>query len=511
MTNTLVLLIGVSEFPEDNSIHPIPNVKQNIVMLENILIDNNLVGIPQQNITISMNETKLEILRKLNAISKKAENNNYTLIVYYAGHGIINNNNLKLYLSTSNSTKISLESDSIEISEFQYIISNSQAGRKVIILDACHSGHIHNQIEYLESKLSIELKKYENIHIMSSVSEDGLSLFPADINAPTYFTGFFIDTIKKGINNNKPNCSLKDIYNEVQEKIIENNEIPYPKQSNYKNADEFIFCKNNSYNPFDNENEMWSHAVIDNTFESYKKFIKLYPNSKFSEHAITMINLLSLGNEENENFVLSNIGNNKLNLNFENSSQLINNEKNINIITNNQINNINLNKKITKTLYFKVVSIIFIIVTSFAVVFLLNNSAIQSKKAFFANNIDNSKIRNYEKKFVKTEKNKIQELMLLAEENTKKGEDFYNDALKLYFNVIELNPNYQLAKDKIAEINNLKNQLTNQYISDANTYLKVDKNSSKALELLNKALKLDPNNITLIVKIEQVKVENINN
>ena len=55
--NTFVLLIGASDFPEDSSITPIPNVRANIKQFKQCLLDPDVIGIPDANIIESLNES----------------------------------------------------------------------------------------------------------------------------------------------------------------------------------------------------------------------------------------------------------------------------------------------------------------------------------------------------------------------------------------------------------------------------------------------------------------------
>ena len=246
---TFVLLIGATMFPNDNSINAIPNITQNIKQLKKVMLDENYLNIPEQNITVSLNDSKLEIERKLLNITRKARNHNYTLLIYYSGHGILSSENFKLYLTTKDSTKEYLESDSINIDRFREIVSNSRASKKVVILDACHSGQIHNTMNDLSSKLNSQLKKFEGTYVMTSASEDEPSLFPhEDTKRPTYFTAKLIDVLKNGIENNKPFFSIGDVYSEIYDCFKTQTGLPLPQQSIFQNANEIIISKNRRYN-----------------------------------------------------------------------------------------------------------------------------------------------------------------------------------------------------------------------------------------------------------------------
>ena len=256
---TKVLLIGVTKFYDDSTIHAIPNVKRNITLLKKAFLSNNVLNITEEDLTVSFNETKTEIERKLIQASRDAENHNYTLLVYYAGHGLISTQDFRLYLTASNTTNDYLETDGINISRFKEIIESSRAGRKIVILDACHSGAIHNALNTVSSQIQSELNKFEGTYVITSASEDNPALYPADNpKLPTYFTGKFIEILEKGIENNNQYISIRDIFEEIENSFRKQGNIPLPQQSAFQNADKIIFAQNNSFT------EIIENTVIDN-------------------------------------------------------------------------------------------------------------------------------------------------------------------------------------------------------------------------------------------------------
>lgn len=249
VNNTMVLLIGVSKYIDDNSINAIPNVKKNISLLEDNFLKNKVLNITENNLTVSLNETKTEIERKLIKITREANNRNTTLIVYYSGHGIMSSQDFSLYLTATNTTTDYLETDGININRFREIIESSKASRKIVIIDACHSGAIHNAMNVSSSQLQSELNKFEGTYVLTSSSEDKPSLYPVDKpKSPTYFTGELLNVLETGINNNNPYITLRDIYEQIESSFREKGNIPLPQQSSFQNADKIIFAVNNSYN-----------------------------------------------------------------------------------------------------------------------------------------------------------------------------------------------------------------------------------------------------------------------
>jgi len=282
---TKVLLIGLTKFYEDETINALPNVKRNITLIKKAFLSNQVLNITEEDITVSFNETKTDIERKLIQASRDAKNHNYTLIVYYSGHGILSTQNYKLYLSASNTTHNYLESDGISVSAFRETIENSRAGRKIVILDACHSGAVHNTMNSLSSQIQSELNKFEGTYVISSASQDEPALYPSENpNLPTFFTGKFLEILNKGIKNNKPFISIRDIFEEIEISFREQGNIPLPQQSVFQNADKMIFAENNAFDEIYNEatfNSNNSENQIIIRFEK-KNSLKYYLLSKIA-------------------------------------------------------------------------------------------------------------------------------------------------------------------------------------------------------------------------------------
>ncbi len=235
-----VLLIGVSKYKEDAQINAIPNVKRNIALLKKVFTDNNVLNITEQNITVSLNETNTDIERTLIQVSRET-NPNDTLIVYYAGHGIVSTQDFGLYLTAVNTTHDYLETDGISVKRFREIVENSRASRKIMILDACYSGAIHG----LASSASYnEEDENAGTYIMTAVSKHESAIYPVENpNLPTLFTGAFLDVLENGVSNNREFLTIRDIFDEIYTSF-RNQGLPLPQQSVFQNADKMIFAQN---------------------------------------------------------------------------------------------------------------------------------------------------------------------------------------------------------------------------------------------------------------------------
>lgn len=290
-SETRVLLVGTSTYPNDKSIKAIPNVEVNLSMLKKTLTNTDLVGIPEENIVLSLNEDNKQIQKKLIDLIKSTKSKLSTLMVYYSGHGIMSANDYELYLTTAQTSTDYLEIEGINIESFKKYIRQSYAGRKILILDCCHSGHIIGSMGDMSSKIQSEIAGFEGTYVMTSAAEDEPSIFPVDEpDKPTHFTGKLIEVIEQGTENEEQEySSLRDIFRTIESDFSKKG-LPRPQQSNVNSADQLFFAKNKKFASRRPADEVaWEKANKKNSKDSFLDFIEEFPTSKFAGQATTHI------------------------------------------------------------------------------------------------------------------------------------------------------------------------------------------------------------------------------
>lgn len=283
--DTRVLLIGSGQFPEGSGIDDIPNVDVNVERFQQILTDKGLIGIPAENIIVSLNEDRIKIEKKLKTIVEGTRNKKYTLIVYYTGHGIMSSVDYKMYLTTTATTLEDLEIHGLNIEGFRGYISRSLAGRKIVIIDCCHSGAIIGSMNTMSSQIQGDLNEFEGTYVMTSAAEDMSSLFPLNQpDMPTYFTGKIMEVIREGIDIDQEFCSVREVFEKARTDLVQAG-MPSPQQSNFKNADQLTFCRNKKRSAIFLEAAAWEDAVRENRSWLYLDFLEKFPQSLHSQEA----------------------------------------------------------------------------------------------------------------------------------------------------------------------------------------------------------------------------------
>jgi uncharacterized caspase-like protein len=233
--------------------------------------------------------------------ARETKSKDYTLLIYYSGHGMLSDTEYGLFLTTSETKSDELEVDGIDISTFKKYFSKSHAGVKIAILDCCHSGGIFNAMGDMPSIIQASIKGFEGSYIITSAAEDKPALFPeSNPELPTYFTGKFIDVVTSGVEGPHEYCSLREIFNQVDAYCREQKDppLPRPQQSNFQNADQLYFSRNKKFKPLlSPEEAAWDKAQSINDKWGYVDFRENFPNSKFAAAAIRKINVMEEAEE----------------------------------------------------------------------------------------------------------------------------------------------------------------------------------------------------------------------
>ncbi len=231
-----ILLIGVSQYPNDKLLHNLPNVKSNVKKLYKLFTNPHILGVPKNNIIVSLDEGKIEIERKLVHFFKYFVNSDEIAIIYYSGHGLVSPENLNVYLSTKDTSFELLEAESIEINYLRDLFNNIITQKKVLFIDACYSGKIHN---------NFNINEFSGGYIITSTTDSKPALYPnGKPKEPTYFTGEMVKILQKGLKHQKEFITVAEMYRELANKLKKKN-LPVPVKSTNFRGHHIILAKNN--------------------------------------------------------------------------------------------------------------------------------------------------------------------------------------------------------------------------------------------------------------------------
>lgn len=180
---------------------------------------NKTFGIPNENIEYLEDASLNDIKYAINNLSQKCEAspNNLSLIIYYAGHGVPDENSSEAYLLPTDGFGTD-PSSGLNLSDFYQQLSSMKANSVIVILDACFSGAKRDGGMLMATR-GITIKPKFNIPdgklIIFSATSDDQTAFPIEEQKH----GLFTYTLLKKIQETEGNISWGELSDFVSETV----------------------------------------------------------------------------------------------------------------------------------------------------------------------------------------------------------------------------------------------------------------------------------------------------
>lgn len=134
------LVVGVETYTHDKSIDTLPAARIDVEQITKVLTDRGEFTVtPLHNPTKTQLEHQLELLLK----NRSGED---TVLVYFAGHGLTDDDKKDLYLATSDTRQAWPDSSAVDGRTLRRLFVESHAGKKLLFLDCCFAGKIGNAL-----------------------------------------------------------------------------------------------------------------------------------------------------------------------------------------------------------------------------------------------------------------------------------------------------------------------------------------------------------------------------
>lgn len=214
------VFIGTSSY-ENESLEDLPAVEKSLKRLLEALA-NPTYGWVASNTSTSVLDAphQVDIHDALKAQAQAATD---TLLVYYAGHGLLNRQN-ELYLCPSTVRPDALGPTALAYQEVRDIVAASPAKRRIVILDCCFSGRaIPMSGEAIDPHLEIE-----GTYVLTATTRNQQALAPTG-QPYTAFTGALIDLLTAGIPAGPELLTLAAIFPHLSASLA-SQEMPRPWQ-----------------------------------------------------------------------------------------------------------------------------------------------------------------------------------------------------------------------------------------------------------------------------------------
>ncbi|WP_255305996.1 caspase, EACC1-associated type [Streptomyces sp. Wb2n-11] len=230
------VLIGVDKYPGGKGLAPLRSVRHNLTELRGVLTDRSVWGIPDDRIvTVSNPKTSAEICDPIRAAAELALD---TLLVYYAGHGLLDRDDSRLCLTVPGSSEDKPETCVDAGYVRRAMKDNGAAMRRVLILDCCFSGKVLQMSPATAGAVAADLgvraavKTLRNIkgsYVMTSATHDRPSHAP-DPDDCSVFTGELVDVLRKGVPDGPEMLGLHAVFQEVRDRVAGREDLPTPQE-----------------------------------------------------------------------------------------------------------------------------------------------------------------------------------------------------------------------------------------------------------------------------------------
>ncbi|WP_338015593.1 caspase, EACC1-associated type [Streptomyces sp. CB03234] len=226
----------------------IPAVQNNLAALHEMLLDPKW-GKPGMDVTsLSPWAGADEILETVATAGEQAQD---TLIVYFAGHGLIHPKNGELYLALHNSRLQRWGvAAGLPISDLRHAILDHEntADNKVLLLDCCFSGRaMAGGMGPAGPENKADLAAIEGTCVTTSSSSTSLS-FAVPGDRYTGFSGALIEVLESGAPGEGPMLTMEAVYRQVDARLRARG-LPRPQQRNSNLAGHIPIARNRAWIP----------------------------------------------------------------------------------------------------------------------------------------------------------------------------------------------------------------------------------------------------------------------
>ncbi|MFI1399015.1 tetratricopeptide repeat protein [Streptomyces sp. NPDC020681] len=242
------VLIGAHEFA-DTTLGALPGVKNNIEELRRLLTDPGLLGLDDAHCAAHLDpDSPVDVLARLHRAADDATD---TLIVYYAGHGLIDpGDERQLYLATPGTRANGQWFLSLRYADIRSSVRQSPARRKVVILDCCFSavaiaGGMSGSSAVAPQPEDLEA---EGVCVLTAASETATALCPP---GETYsaFTGELVDLLEHGIAQERSELlTVGALYRQLHSRLSAKNR-PLPQLGTRNTGSDIVLARNRAYVP----------------------------------------------------------------------------------------------------------------------------------------------------------------------------------------------------------------------------------------------------------------------
>lgn len=212
---TRAILIGVDSYPADpEHLTALPAVANNLTALAGALADPTVLGLPRANIKVLSNPSVVEMQT---AIARTAQDAEDGLIVYYAGHGLLEKG--RLHLTARDSVEAHVEYSGVDIHKVREAVRASPASKRIVVLDCCYSGGALGAMGGgTMGMVSSAISDFAGSYVMTASAATQTALAPPGA-ALTLFTDNLLTVLREGVEGAGEGLRLPVVFQEVRNRM----------------------------------------------------------------------------------------------------------------------------------------------------------------------------------------------------------------------------------------------------------------------------------------------------
>ncbi|WP_425563077.1 caspase, EACC1-associated type [Microbispora amethystogenes] len=240
-----LILIGFSSFVD---FARIPAAPTNLRRLKTLFCDEMIWGIPGRNVAILDGTRGLgrnAILSRIHEVAGQATD---TLVVYYVGHGFLDEDDDDSLLLALPGTKRREHFTALPYEEIRRAVRGAGSRRKVVILDCCYSGRAHSDAYLDGSEEDRELAHQTPIEgacVLTATSDYARARAnPGDRH--TAFSGALISALENGIPGAGPYLDVRSVFAALRREMLGRG-LPRPHLSTRDDGGALVLGRNRAY------------------------------------------------------------------------------------------------------------------------------------------------------------------------------------------------------------------------------------------------------------------------
>ena len=240
LDDSQLVLIGTARY---DHLEQLSSVSNNLLDLGVLLGGSDVLGIPASNCSVISDPTgPADVIDPLARAADRAKD---TLIVYYAGHGLLDEER-NLYLALTGSRADGADYTGLGYRLIRKRVFESPALRKVVILDCCYAARAFGMGEAVPN--IADKATIEGTYLLAAVAENSEALAVPD-EPHTAFTGELIKLLRGGEPGGPEFFEMDYVYRRLRD-ILEHRNMPVPQAQNRNHIASLALFRNVRYASF---------------------------------------------------------------------------------------------------------------------------------------------------------------------------------------------------------------------------------------------------------------------